>query len=317
MRCDISIIIPVYNEAESLIKLFEEICPVLTAINKKGEIVFVDDGSTDTSYEVMRALYHDSTHVMVVRLRKNFGKSYALAAGFSHMHGDIAVTLDADLQDDPAEIPRLLAALEQGYDLVSGWKRERKDHLTKRLGSRLFNVVVRMSTGLLLHDINCGLKAYRKNVVDSLYLSGEMHRFIPVLAAQHGFRVSEIPVNHRPRRYGRSKYGIGRVPHGILDLLTVIVLTRYFSRPAHFFGTIGFLLFSIGVTADAYVAVLKFVTGSTQGKIPLLLFGILMITVGVQLISVGLLGEMIARMNESDTPRRIASVLDHSDEHSR
>ena len=300
-RSHVSVVIPLYNEEESLALLHQELEEVLDTFSSY-EVVFVDDGSTDGSSDVLRRLYREKKNVKVVVLRKNVGKAEALWVGFQAAGGRYIVTLDADLQDDPREIPRLVRELERGADVVSGWKRVRRDPIQRRIASRLFNGIVRITTHIPLHDFNCGIKAYRQEVVRSLDIYGELHRFIPVLAHNQGFRVSEISVHHRPRRFGKTKYGAWRALHGIIDLFTVLIITRYFQRPAHFFGTIGALFFLVGFFADAYVTFLKVTTGSTQGKIPLLIFGVLMIVVGIHLISLGFLAELLVRTRQRRRP---------------
>jgi len=232
-------------------------------------------------------------NVRVVRLRRNFGKATALQAGFAEAQGDVVVTIDGDLQDDPAEIPRLLAKLDEGFDLVSGWKTKRRDRLTRRIPSRLFNAVTGRLSGLRLHDFNCGLKAYRAEVVRGLRIYGELHRFIPVLAHYRGFRVAELPVNHRPREHGRSRYGMERYVRGFLDLLTVTFMGRYRHRPLHLFGGLGLLLGAVGTLLLVYLTVLK-LTGEAIGQRPLLTLGVLLVVVGVQLLSLGLVSELVA-----------------------
>ena len=242
----ISVVVPVHNEERSVALLLDELDSALQPLGKPWEVVFVDDGSTDGSYAALTRLHAGRDDVTVVRLRRNFGKAAALAAGFAHARGDVIVTIDGDLQDDPAEIPRLLVKLDEGFDLVSGWKSRRRDPLRRRVLSRLFNAVAGWVSGVRLHDINCGLKAYRADVVRGLRLYGELHRFIPVLAHHRGYRIAELPVNHRPREYGRSRYGLERYLRGFLDLLTVSFLGRYRHRPLHLFGGLGLALSAAG-----------------------------------------------------------------------
>lgn len=290
----VSVVIPVYNERESVRPLAEELLPVLRALGRRTEVLFVDDGSTDGTSEVLADLAAAEPEIAVVRLRRNFGKAAALMAGFREAGGDAIVTIDGDLQDDPAEIPRLLAELESGADLVSGWKRERQDSWSKRAASRVFNGVTSRMSGVRLHDLNCGFKAYRAEVVRSLALTGDQYRYIPVLAANEGFRVSELAVNHRPRAFGSSKYGLERYVRGFLDLLTILFVGRFRQRPMHLFGGAGMLLIAVGVVICAYLAVLR-LAGEGIGNRPLLLLGVLMIVVGVQLFTIGLVSEMIQR----------------------
>ena len=290
----VSVVIPVYNERESVRPLAQELLPVLRALGRRTEVLFVDDGSTDGTSEVLADLAAAEPEIAVVRLRRNFGKAAALMAGFREAQGDAIVTIDGDLQDDPAEIPRLLAELEAGADLVSGWKRERQDSWSKRAASRVFNGVTSRMSGVRLHDLNCGFKAYRAEVVRSLALTGDQYRYIPVLAANEGFRVSELAVNHRPRAFGSSKYGLERYVRGFLDLLTILFVGRFRQRPMHLFGGAGMLLIAGGVVICAYLAVLR-LAGEGIGNRPLLLLGVLMIVVGVQLFTIGLVSEMIQR----------------------
>lgn len=311
MIATLSLVIPVFNEAESLELLVDEIDQALAPCRRPYEIVFVDDGSTDDSSHVMKRLADARDDVRVVRLRRNFGKAAALAHGFAAAHGDYIVTLDGDRQDDPREISRLVAALDAGSDLVSGWKQSRQDPLSKTLPSRFFNWTVRRATGIPLHDFNCGLKAYRREVIETIRVYGEQHRYIPVVAAQAGFSVTEERVNHRPRIAGRSKYGWQRYLRGYLDLLTVLFLGRYQHRPQHLFGGIGTLLLVTGVLIELYLTVDKLVFGEPIGQRPLLLLGALSIIVGVQLLSLGLLGELIVSSRARSGPDRwqIAELL--------
>ena len=311
----LSLVIPVYNEAESLGPLVDEIDEGLAAHEGPYEIVFVDDGSGDRSFEVMQGLVEKRDDVRVVRLRRNFGKATALSHGFAAARGDIIVTMDGDRQDDPAEIAGLMAPLSRGYDLVSGWKQRRQDPLNKTLPSRFFNWTVRTASGIPLHDFNCGLKAYRRDVTETISVYGELHRYIPVVAAQAGFRVTEVKVNHRRRTAGRSKYGWRRYMRGYLDLLTVLFLGRYQHRPQHLFGGLGTLLAVIGVIIELYLTVEKLVFGEPIGQRPLLLLGALLIIVGIQLLSLGLVGELIAnsRARRGPDPAQIRAVLEPAD----
>lgn len=308
----VSVVIPVYNERESVRPLAREVLEVLRGLGRPAEIVFVDDGSTDGSGEALADLAAAEPEVAVVRLRRNFGKAAALMAGFREARGDAIVTMDGDLQDDPAEIPRLLAELEAGADLVSGWKRERKDSWSKRAASRVFNTVTRTMSGVGLHDLNCGFKAYRAEVVESLALTGDQYRYIPVLAANEGFRVRELPVNHRPRRFGRSKYGLERYLRGLLDLLTILFIGRFRHRPMHLFGGLGLAFMFTGTGICLYLAVIK-LAGQAIGGRPLLLLGVLLIVVGVQLFTIGLVSEMIQRYHlrpqDDEARSRVERVL--------
>ncbi len=311
MAATLSLLIPAFNEAESLEKLVDEIDEALAQFGRTYEVVFVDDGSTDDSFQVMSRLASERSDVRVVRLRRNFGKAAALAHGFAACRGDYIVTLDGDRQDDPREIPRLIAPLDAGYDLVSGWKQSRQDPLSKTVPSRFFNWTVRRTTGIPLHDFNCGLKSYRREVIETISVYGEQHRYIPVVAAQAGFRVTEERVSHRRRVAGRSKYGWQRYVRGYLDLLTVLFLGRYQHRPQHLFGGIGTLLIVIGVLIEAYLTIDKLVFGQPIGQRPLLLLGALLIIVGVQLLSLGLIGELIAssRARRGPAVEQVAVVI--------
>jgi len=293
----ISVVAPAFDEERSVALLFEELQATLDPLATPWEVVFVDDGSTDGTFAALTRLHDANENVRVVRLRRNFGKSAALAAGFEQARGDVVVTIDADLQDDPAEIPRLLAKLDEGFDLVSGWKSRRRDPWTRRVLSRVFNRLASAVSGLTLHDVNCGLKAYRAEVVHDLRIYGELHRFLPVLAHERGYRVAELPVNHRARNHGRSRYGLERYLRGFLDLLTVSLVGRYRHRPLHLFGGIGLVLGAIGTVVLAYLTALK-IAGEAIGHRPLLILGVLLVVVGLQLFSLGLLGEMIRSLHE-------------------
>lgn len=302
-RPEISVVIPLYNEAESLIELHAAMAATLLPFADRCEMIFVDDGSTDGSLEVLKGLREGDKRVKAVRLRCNHGKAVALAAGFREASGEIIVTLDADLQDDPKEMPRLLQKLEEGYDLVSGWKATRRDPWLRRFLSAIFNRVTSRLTGVELHDLNCGFKVYRRAVIHEMRLYGELHRFIPVLASWRGFRIGEIEVAHRPRKYGRSKYGAERIPRGFFDLLTVLMLTRYTTRPLHFFGLVGVIVGLMGFGIIVYLSI-GWLFGQWIGSRPLFILGTLMVIAGIQLVSFGLLAEMIVygSNRESDPP---------------
>ena len=291
----LTIVIPLYNERESLGELYHRIVSTCESAKFEFEILFIDDGSTDGSGNVLSGIHEKDSRVKLIQFKANSGKADALQAGFDTAQGDIIVTMDADLQDDPAEIPALVAALDSGLDMVSGWKKNRKDPLSKILPSRVFNFAVRFFSGLKLHDFNCGLKAYRREVVESLRVYGELHRYIPVLVKFGGFRVGEIVVTHHPRKYGCSKYGLKRFVSGFLDLLTVILLTRYTSKPLHFFGSIGLLLCFLGGLVNLHVVIIFFQNRfqGISGRIPYLIGGIFLFLLGVQFISTGLLAELI------------------------
>jgi glycosyltransferase involved in cell wall biosynthesis len=293
----ISVVVPLHNEERSIALLHEELEAALDPLGEPWESVYVDDGSTDGSFAALTRLHARAENVRVVRLRRNFGKAAALASGFAQATGDRVVTIDGDLQDDPAEIPRLLAKLEEGFDLVSGWKTKRRDPWRRRIPSKIFNRVAGWMSGLRLHDMNCGLKAYRAEVVQNLVLYGELHRFIPVLAHEQGYRVAELPVHHRPREHGRSRYGLERYLRGFLDLLTVSFMGRYRHRPLHLFGGLGLLL---GFTGTAVLVYLTFdkILGHAIGKRPLLTLGVLLVVVGMQFFTLGLISEMITSHHE-------------------
>ena len=293
-RANVSVVVPVYEEHESLPILAEQVLSVAQAHDiDLIELIFVDDGSRDESWPVLKALAVEHELVTAIRLRRNFGKATALNVGIEAAKGDIIVTMDADLQDDPAELPRLIEAMNSGYDLVSGWRERRNDPMSKTWPSWLYNKVTSWLSGIQLHDFNCGYKAYRREVFDSVDLYGEMHRYVPVLAHSLGFKVGEVPVEHHARRYGRSKYGIKRFLRGFLDLLTVITITRYARTPGHLFGMIGIVLLTLGVITLSYLTGLKLFTGAKIGGRPMLLFGGLAVVVGVQIMLFGLLSEMI------------------------
>jgi glycosyltransferase involved in cell wall biosynthesis len=292
---DLSVIIPLYNEEDSLKELHHQLRATLNRMNLRYELLFIDDGSTDRSFQVLRDLKRMDKHVKIVRFRRNYGKSAALAIGFEKAQGNVVITMDADLQDDPAEIPALRRKLDEGYDLVSGWKKVRHDPITKTWPSRFFNFVTRVLTGIKIHDFNCGLKAYRRDVVKAVKVYGELHRYIPVLAHWEGFRIGELPVQHRARRYGKTKFGFGRFWKGFLDLLTALFTTRYLRRPLHLFGVLGILAIVIGTVIDL-ILVGEWFRGTTSlGNRPLFLSGFLLIVIGVQFVSIGLLGEMISK----------------------
>ncbi|HMM49730.1 MAG TPA: glycosyltransferase family 2 protein [Miltoncostaeaceae bacterium] len=307
----ISVVVPVFNEERSVAPLVDELRAALEPVGRPYEIVFVDDGSTDGTPGELERLVGAVDQVCAVTLRRNFGKAVALMTGFREARGEVVVTIDGDLQDDPAEIPLLLAELDAGADLVSGWKRDRQDPWSRRAASKVFNGVTAKVTGSRLHDLNCGFKAYRAQVVRSLALTGDHYRYIPVLAQYEGFRVTEVAVNHRQRAFGRSKYGLERYLRGFLDLMTIAFLGRFRQRPMHLFGGLGTVLTAVGLLICAYLSVV-WAFGEGIGGRPLLLLGVLLIVVGVQLFTIGLVSEMLQRYHlrpqEDEARTRVVRV---------
>jgi len=289
----ISVVIPVYNEADSIKPLCFELINVLKKINELFEIIFINDGSTDNSQAVIESCQKNNPQIISLKSRRNFGKATALQMGFSKAKGEVIVTMDGDLQDDPREMEKLIAKLGQGYDLVIGWKKNRQDSFFKKLSSKLFNWVVNLTFKLNLHDYNSGYKAFWAVTTRKIRFYGELHRFIPVFIANAGYKVTEVPVNHRPRKFGKSKYGPGRIFHGLFDLITVLFLTKYRYRPLHLFGYLGLTLFLFGIVGGSYLTWLKLAYHQAIGQRPLLLLSVLLIVIGVQIGLVGLLGELI------------------------
>jgi glycosyltransferase involved in cell wall biosynthesis len=314
----ISFVIPLLDEEESLGALHEAITRAagsLPATYDRYENIFIDDGSTDGSPAVLQRLCSDDPeHVCVLQFRRNFGKTAAMTAGFGRVRGDVVVTLDADLQDDPAELPKLLDKLEEGYDLVGAWRADRRDSISKRWPSRLANATVSALAGIRLHDMNCGFKVYRREVVHDLKLYGDLHRYVPVLAHWQGYRTAEVPVTHHPRRFGHSKFGGKRFVRSYLDFLSVLFLTRYLKRPMHFFGLAGSLVTALGAGIMLYLFGVWIVQGEIGWR-PLLFLGITALVVGVQLISLGLLGEMLRNVTFSaDDEYSIRQAWDYREE---
>ncbi|NCF75154.1 MAG: glycosyltransferase [Xanthomonadaceae bacterium] len=311
----ISIIIPLLNEMESIEELNKKIIKVLSFINFDYEIIYIDDGSTDDSYEILKRLKqaHSLRHppvgeadgrgkITIIHFKKNFGKSIALNIGFQEAKGDLIITMDADLQDDPLEIPNFIKKINKGYDLVSGWKQKRKDGLIKLISSKIFNITVSLLSGIKLHDFNCGFKIYKKEVIKNINVYGELYRFLPVLAYEKGFKVGELKIKHNYRKFGESKYGkfgLRRFKNYLLDPINILFLTKYSKKPAHFFGGIGFLLLFVGLIACLYLSILWISGERPIGNRPLLFLGILLIITGIQLISMGFLGEIITKKNSS------------------
>ncbi|MEP9387072.1 glycosyltransferase family 2 protein [Mesorhizobium sp. KR9-304] len=309
-RTGVSIVVPVYNEQDSLAILCERIRAVMAAQAQDYEIIFVDDGSTDASPERLKELAGSLDNVRCIAFRRNFGKAAALDAGFAAASGEFVITMDADLQDDPQEIPNFIAKLNEGCDVVSGWKRVRNDPVHKTLPSRVFNAVVSRLSGVKLNDFNCGFKAYRAEALEGLSLYGELHRFIPVLLHWRGYRIGEIPVNHHARQFGRSKYGFNRLLKGGLDFLSVMLNTRFATRPLHVFGTAGAIFGLTGTAILAYLCVLWVLGLGPIGDRPLLMLGMLLVMTSFQFITIGLLGEFIQRQgSRADRPYTIKATL--------
>jgi glycosyltransferase involved in cell wall biosynthesis len=307
----VSVVVPVYNEEDSLRSLRDALRQVSKDAPEIGplHIIFVDDGSTDGSWRIAADMAKEDKHITSIRLRRNFGKAAALDVGVHEATSDIIITMDADLQDDPIEIPKFLAKLDEGYDVVSGWKEVRKDSAEKTLPSKVFNYVTATLTGVKLKDMNCGFKAYRREVFDSVALYGELHRYIPVLADSVGYRIGEIPVKHHERKFGVSKYGFKRYSRGFIDLLTTLMITRYDRRPGHLFGGVGLVLALLGVAVLTYLTSIKLFLGASIGERPLLLLGVLLVIVGGQLLLFGMMSELIIHRTEPSNQRAIVAEV--------
>ncbi len=307
-KCKISLVIPIFNEQDSIQTLYNQIQAELKDFKK--EIIFINDGSSDDSAEIISDIINQDSNVIMIDFARNFGKATGLSEAFKIAAGDIVVTIDGDLQDDPSEIKNLIDKVESGWDLVSGWKKDRKDPFMKIIASRLFNLITRIKTGIKIHDFNCGLKAYRSKVVKSIKVYGHLHRFIPVLAHFEGFKVTEIKVNHHPRKFGESKYGKSRFFHGFYDFLTIIFLEKYLNRPMHFFGKFGLIFCGAGFIINLYLAIqwvcFRIYPSDFDGDYtiirPLFFLGILLIVIGIQFFSTGFIGEMIARKSVKSSP---------------
>jgi len=292
----ISVVVPLYNEVDAIDELYRQLTAALEAYGAPYEVIVADDGSTDGSFEKLKAIHQQDPRWHIVRFRRNFGQTAAFSAGFDRVRGDVAITIDADLQNDPADIPKLMGKIEEGYDIVSGWRVDRHDaFFSRKVPSTIANWLISRTTDVHLHDYGCSLKAYRADVVKHIHLYGELHRFIPAVASGYGVRVTEVPVNHRSREHGESKYGISRTFRVILDLITVYFLLGYSTRPIQIFGGIGLASFSVGVFIGLYLTFVKFGLGQDIGTRPLLLLAVLLILLGVQMIGMGLLGELIIR----------------------
>ena len=310
---EISIIIPVYNEEGNLKILCNQIKNTLSKYNKHYEIIFIDDGSTDSSFKILQDLHGKNKNVAVVKFRKNFGQTAAIDAGFKHARGNILVVMDSDLQNDPEDIPRLIEALNQGYDAVSGWRYDRKDPVAKKIVSFFSNTIRRLLTNDKIHDSGCSLKAYRKECVKDLDLYGEMHRYIPALLSWKGFRIGEIKVHHHPRKSGKTKYGAVRIIKGLLDLLVVKFWMQYSARPIHLFGTFGLLSFFFGTLIGIYLVIEKFFYGRSLANRPLLMLAVLTVIIGIQFILFGVLADIMIKIyytGREKTPYSIEKKLD-------
>jgi len=293
----ISVVIPVFNEEKSIPELYYELKLVLDNLEKPYDIIFVDDASTDNSFDLMEDIRARDESVKIIKFRKNFGQSSAILAGFDHADGDVIITMDADLQNDPKDIPKLLEKINEGYDVVSGWRADRKDPLlSKKLPSKLSNWLARKMTGVDIHDFGCTLKAYRSKALKDLELYGEMHRYIPALLARKGFRDAEVKVSHYSRKFGETKYGIVRLFHGFLDLINLKFWSQYSTRPLHFFGVLGILQFFLGFLIGVYLLMLRFLYQRGIADRPLLLLAILLIILGIQFITFGFLSEILVKL---------------------
>ena len=308
MNKSISVIIPTYNEQGSLAELVESLKDVLKS-QKEWEVLFVDDGSTDDSIQLLTEIANNESNFKLIQFHRNYGKSAALAEGFKLAEGEYVITMDADLQDDPHEIPNLISKLEEGYDLVTGWKKDRKDPWTKRFPSKIANFVTGLITGVKVHDMNCGLKIYRRAVVKSIDIYGGRHRYIPALAGQKQFRIAEIPVKHHERQYGVTKYGGSRLFHGFFDLITILFLNRYTQKPLHLFGLFGLSCIALSFLSELYVVFLKiFFDHPFQKHFAMMLFGAMLFVLGLWFFSIGLIGEMVAQTTQ-DREERIKKIF--------
>ena len=310
---ELSIVLPIFNEAESIPNLLNELAPSLEATGKTFEIICIDDGSRDNSFEQLKKLHAQDNRLRVVRFRRNFGQTAAFAAGFDRAQGDIVITMDADLQNDPADIPILLAKIDEGYDVVSGWRQERWREgftaiITRKIPSAAANWLISRLTGVYLHDYGCALKAYRRDVVKSINLYGDLHRFLPAIASYYGVEVAEVPVSYRSRQFGKSNYGMGRIVRVILDLMTVSFLLNYSTRPIHIFGLLGLFSGTIGTIIGVYLTLTKLLYGAALADRPLLWLAVLLVIIGTQLVMMGLLGEMNVRTYHETQNKPIYTV---------
>lgn len=295
---ELTIVIPAYNEEKNISLLYESLKSELSRLKKSYEVIFIDDGSTDKTLEQIKKLRVSDDNVKIISFTKNFRKASALAAGLNSASGNIIVTMDADMQDNPSEVPKLLGKLNEGYDMVVGWKYPRKDPLGKIAASRLFNLLVRVLTGLKIHDCDSNFRVMRRKVIPHLEVYSGLYRYIPVIAHKKGFKVGEIKVKHQERAYGKSKYGLARLPTGLFDLITIKFLLEYNKRPLHLFGGIGSIFLLLGMVSGLYLSYLRLALGQSIGQRPLLILTILLIFLGMQFISIGLIGEMIANLSQ-------------------
>ncbi len=314
---ELTIVLPIYNEVESIPHLLEELIPVLEELGSGFEIICIDDGSTDGSFEALKNLRSQDERVRIVQFRRNFGQTAAFAAGFERARGNIVITMDADLQNDPADIPKLLAKLDEGYDVVSGWRVERwkegaSSFITRKLPSATANWLISTGTGVHLHDYGCALKAYRSEVIKNINLYGDLHRFIPAIASYYGVTVAEVPVSYRSRQFGTSKYGLGRITRVLLDLMTVRFLLSFSTRPIQVFGLMGMISFALGIIIGIYLSFIKLIYGIALAERPLLLLAILLVMIGVQFVTMGLLGELIVRTYHESQGKPIYTVREEA-----
>jgi glycosyltransferase involved in cell wall biosynthesis len=307
---ELTILIPLFDEEGSLPELYEILTSVLTNFKRSYEIIFIDDGSTDGSFKILENLFQKDDCVSVFQFRKNYGKSAALSCGFENARGKYVVTMDADLQDDPEEIPALIEKLEEGNDLISGWKKKRYDPFIKRNTSKFYNLVTSFLSGIRLHDFNCGIKAYRNEVIKNIQIYGQLHRFIPVLAYWQGFKVGEKVVKHHPRKYGKTKFGLSRFTAGLFDLFTVLFLHKFRKRPLHLFGSLGLLSFVVGLVINLILAYQRIFADKFLSNRPLLFLAVMLVIVGIQFISIGLLGEMITETQKRQDDYSLKNVLE-------
>lgn len=307
-KIDYTVIVPVYNEKACILPLYSKLKNVLVDLGTH-EIIFVDDGSTDQTFRRLQECAEKDKEVKIIKFRRNFGQSAALSCGFDHATGEIVITIDADLQNDPSDIPKMLEKLQKGYDVVCGWRKHRKDpFLRKKVPSKVFNWFCRKTSGQDIHDFGTTFRVYKREVVENVSVYGELHRYIPVLAAWKGYKVSEIEVKHHPRKYGKTKYGGGRLIRGFLDILTVYFLEKYLSRPMHLFGTLGILSTAFGTAVGIYLSILKIFFGVSLSDRPLLLLAVLMVIFGVQFITLGLIGEMLTKYRYETSKKKPYNV---------